>query len=248
MKIALISARRDPFISPHDMDGGCVVLRNYILELSKLGHEITIFTRAEKINTYSSNKQNAKAILQIKSGLGKININNGITIYRIPYKEVTKDIEPDKKEILEAKYFTSSLKKYLKCENFDIYHYFHLHSISGWIINKNAIPYLDKSIFSPLLITAGRTFEYNSRERLKLEKEVFNKINFIVCQSDGEINSIIHHYKLSKQKLFKIPLGVNKKLFKPKEIFFKNKKIIIINPNSIKPQKRQHDVVKMQLS
>lgn len=245
MKIALVTARRDPFISPYDMDGGCVVLRNYIKELYKLGHEVSVFTRLEETSKYNDKKTNAKARMQGRYGSGKIIINKGITIYRIPFVSAFSKDATEQGQFIEARTFTESLEKYLKAEKFDIIHYFHLMSISGWLISKKKIPYLDKTLFSPLLLTNGRTFQFQVEKRLRLERTIFNKCRYIISQSAGEIKEIKKYYKINDKKLFKIPLGVDKNIFYPKDTFNFNRKnrIVIINPNSIRPQKRQLDLV-----
>lgn len=245
MKIALVTARRDPFISPYDMDGGCVVLRNYIKELYKLGHEVTVFTRMERVSPLNDKKTNAKARMQKRHNTGRVVVNEGVTIYRIPYKRAFDIDKTEISQFIEAGSFTINLEKYLNANDFDIIHYFHLMSISGWLINKKRIPHLDKTLFSPLLITRGRTFQFPVKERLQLEKVIFNQCRYIVCQSEGELRQIKKYYGINSAKLFKIPLGVDKNIFYPKSEFNFSKKnrLIIINPNSIRPQKGQIDLV-----
>ena len=246
MKIALISARRDPFISPYDMDGGCVVLRNYIKELQRAGHEIVVFTRLEKISDLNDKKTNLKAKLQKKHGIGRVEIKNGVTIYRVNYKSSFCKIKNEDSLFSESKTFIDSIEKYLKSGNFDIIHYFHLMSIGGWLIGGRKIFNLKKTVFTPLLITKGRTFQFPTEKRLKLEKRVFNMVNYIACQSEGEIRQIKKYYKLNQNKLIKIPLGIDKDIFYPKNfIDDKSKRLIIISPNSIKAQKRQTDLIKI---
>ncbi len=244
MKIALVSARRDPFVSPYDMDGGCVVLRNYIKELHRAGHEVVIFTRMEEFSIYNDKKTNLKANLQKKHGVGRVEIKNGITIYRVKYKPSFYKNKNENSLFIESKTFIDSIEKYLKFGNFDVIHYFHLMSIAGWFIGGKNIYNLKKTVFTPLLITKGRTFQFSTKRRLELEKKVFDMVNYVICQSEGEIKQIRSYYKLKTDKLIKIPLGVDKEIFYPK-IFTKDNKrrLIIISPNSIKAQKRQIDLV-----
>lgn len=247
MKIALVSARRDPFISPYDMDGGCVVLRNYIKELQRAGHEVVVFTRLEKVSSLNDKKTNLKAKLQKKHGTGRVEIKNGVTIYRVNYKSAFCKIKNENSLFSESKSFIDSIEKYLKFGNFDIIHYFHLMSIGGWLIGGKKIFNLKKTVFTPLLITKGRTFQFTTEKRLKLEKKIFEMVDYVACQSEGEIKQIKKYYKLNQNKLIKIPLGVDKDIFYPKNFTDnkKSKKLIIISPNSIKAQKRQIDLVKI---
>lgn len=246
MKIALVSARRDPFVSPYDMDGGCVVLRNYIKELHRAGHEVVVFTRLEKVSVFNDKKTNLKAKLQEKHGIGKVIIKNGITIYRVHYNPYFNKIKKEDSLFSESKSFIDSIEKYLESGGFDIIHYFHLMSICGWLIGGKKIFNLEKTFFTPLLITKGRTFQFSAEKRLELEKDIFNMVKYIVCQSEGETQQIKRYYKLNKNRLIKIPLGVDKDIYYPKS-FNSNisKRLTIISPNSIKAQKRQSDLIEI---
>ncbi len=247
MKIALVTARRDPFISPYDMDGGCVVLRNYIKELYKLGHEVSVFTRLEKESALNDKKTNAKARMQAKHGIDRVVANEGVTIYRIPYTPAFHRNATEEGQFIEAKSFTKNLEKHLRSENFDVIHYFHLMSIGGWLLYDTEIPFLDKTLFSPLLLTKGRTFQFPIEKRIELEGKIFHTCKYIVSQSKGELAEIKKYYKTDGRKLFKIPLGIDKNIFSPKTTFnfAKRNRLVIINPNSIRPQKRQSDLVEI---
>jgi glycosyltransferase involved in cell wall biosynthesis len=243
MKIALISARRDPFLSPCDVDGGCVILRNYIKELYNLGHELHVFTRLE---TEDKEELVHKSKLQKEAGIGKVRIKNRLFSYRIPY-EICKSKDGDAGQIVEAKSFSKNLEFYFEDEKFDVYHYFHLFSISGWLSRGEKIPHVKKSFFSPLLPTFGRTFENSLKERLFLEKRVCEEIEKVVCLSQREIDIIVGIYNISENKVLKIPLGIDRMIFTPKNNFNKfdeDNKLLIVSPNAIREQKKQLEVIK----
>jgi len=248
MKIALISARRDPFISPQDIDGGCVVLRNYIKELYNFGHEIHVFTRLEQERQGAPQDLILKAKAQKITGPGKTRVKNRLFNYRIPYNACPDTQESDLKQIAEANSFAQNLEFYFEDELFDIYHYFHLFSISGWLGNSGHIPFLKKTLFSPMLPTYGRTFEYPVKTRLKLEKQVCQQVKKIICPSSRETEIIRQGYRVPKSKLVNMPLGISHKIFYTKTDFAQfnqDKKFLIISPNAIRAQKKQIEVVKI---
>lgn len=62
----------------------------------------------------------------------------------------------------------------------------------------------------------------------------------------GEIKKIEKHYGINDKRLIRIPLGVDRTIFYPKDEFNnvqKDESTIIVCPNTIKPQKQQVEVV-----
>ncbi|HBY10450.1 hypothetical protein A2473_03445 [candidate division WWE3 bacterium RIFOXYC2_FULL_42_13] len=246
MKIALISARIDPFISPVDMNGGCVLVRNYIKSLHRLGHDIHVFTRLDTENESNTERQNTKAKLQKEAGVGKVEVNNRLTIYRLPYNPMNENSKTWKFQVEESASFLKNTQKYIEKENFDIFHYFHLLSLAGWSNLCGRIPFLEKSTFSPLLISAGRKFEYLEDDRIAFEKEVIESMPIISCQSSGELEAIVREYGIDRARLIQVPLGVDTTIFYPKSDFQvteQSDKRILISPNTLKRQKKQLEVV-----
>lgn len=246
MKIALISARIDPFISPVDMNGGCVLVRNYIKSLHRLGHDIHVFTRLDIEAPNNTERQNKKAQLQKDAGTGKISVNNRLTIYRLPYKALDEKNKTWEAQVNESASFLKNVLPYLESEKFDVYHYFHLLSLAGWRLLTGSIPFLEKSTFSPLLISAGRKFEYLEDARVAYERTVMETMPVISCQSSGELNDIVTQYNIDPAKLIHVPLGVDTNIFYPKKDFLvplTTNKRILISPNTLKPQKKQLEVV-----
>lgn len=246
MKIALISAKRDPFISPQDMDGGCVVLRNYIKSLHLLGHDIHVFTRLDQVHPKNKPRINLKAELQNKAGIGRVKVNSRLTIYRLPYDLINPSETVWEDQLMESVSFLKQVQLYFDVMSFDVYHYFHLLSLAGWFNILNKIPYAEKTTISPLLLSIGREFEYVPFDRIAMEKKVFENISTISCQSMGEIKKIEKHYGINDKRLIRIPLGVDRTIFYPKDEFNnvqKDESTIIVCPNTIKPQKQQVEVV-----
>ncbi|NQS89443.1 glycosyltransferase family 4 protein [Patescibacteria group bacterium] len=244
MKIALITARVDPFISPHDMNGGCVLVRNYIKALHKLGHDIHVFTRLDTYSKNNSDKTNIKAKMQADAGTGKVKVNKRLTIYRLPYEPFKN--KTWKEQMEESASFLRNVKVYFDAEKFDIYHYFHLLSLAGWNLLTGEIPHLNKTTFSPLLLTIGREFEFPSKERIDFERDAIKKLPAISCQSVGEMETIRNEYGITDDKLVHIPLGVDTEIFYVKQDIThagKENRTILISPNTIKHQKRQLEVI-----
>lgn len=248
MHIALITARIDPFISPIDMDGGCVMVRNYIKSLYDFGHDIHVFTRLVEESPNNSEQLNTKARMQKQAGIGKVKVNPRLTVYRLPYTSFNSKEKTWEKQLQESASFLSNVKVYFDAQDFDVYHYFHLLSIAGWYLLDSEIPHVEKTTFSPLFLSVGRKFEYLSDERMVIEKKVLEHVPAISGQSKGELKTIRKSYEIGDEKLVKISLGVDTSIFYPKEDFeslLTNKRVILISPNSIKPQKRQLEAIEI---
>ncbi len=246
MRIALITARIDPFISPIDMDGGCVMVRNYIKSLYDFGHDIHVFTRLVEESPINSEQLNTKARMQKQAGVGKVKVNSRLTVYRLPYTSLNSEEKVWEKQLQESSSFLSNVKVYLDAQSFDVYHYFHLLSIAGWYLLDSEIPFIEKTTFSPLFLSIGRQFEYLPDARIDMERKILERVPAVSGQSNGELKTIRKSYGIEDEKLVKVPLGVDTSIFYPKEEFDSvttNKKVILISPNSIKPQKRQLEVI-----
>lgn len=245
MKICLITARRDPTVRPLDYDGGGNHVFNYACQLAKKGHEIHIITQLERENI-TRNKE--KAVIQSKlGGTYFFDKANNIHIHRIPYQPMNKAFKhEDYGFIRESSSFCKNLEVFYKSNKFDVYHYFHMFSVSGFISNNKKIPYRDKSIFSPLLPYLGRSYEKYIKCRVDLEKKIFKKIAYITYNSNSEKNIIIKRYGVSNEKMFSSLPGIDKKIFNPKnrKYYFSSDTYAIIYPNAIRPQKRQLFLIK----
>ncbi len=220
-------------------------MRNYIKALHKLGHDIHVFTRLDKYSSENSKRTNTKAEMQKEAGVGKVRVNKRLTIYRLPYEPLKSKTWQE--QVQESASFLRNVKTYFDAEKFDIYHYFHLLSLAGWILLDGDLPYLSKTTFSPLLLTVGREFEFPPQERIDFEMEVIRKVPAISCQSMGEMNTIRTEYKITDDKLIHIPLGVDTEIFYAKKDIMQlenNGKTILISPNTIKHQKRQIEVIR----
>ncbi|HOM77703.1 MAG TPA: glycosyltransferase family 4 protein [bacterium] len=248
MKIALISARADPYIPPVDVHGGTVVMLNLINSLSRLGHQVDIFTRLDKDADTESTERRFRAKRQTEEGGSEVQIDKNIRIFRIPYESSGKETNVWDKQLNESATFLNAIEDHLFNGNYDVIHYFHLASISGWYKKYDTPPFLKKSTFSPLFLAAGRKFEILPEEKILAERKVLNDIPIISSQSVGEAKKIIKHHNISKDKISITPLGVDLSIFYPKKDFYsvlQREVILITSPNNIKPQKKQLEVVKV---
>lgn len=248
MKIALITARADPYIHPIDVHGGTTLVLNLISSLVNKGHDVHIFTRLDEYNESNPQYKNVRALRQKEAGVGKIAMSEGLTVYRIPYVSYPETPEKWECQLKESKEFLQNVFPYLQNLKPDILHYFHLLSFVGWYSLFEEVPYLYKSTFSPLLLSVGRKFEVLPKERIDCEQKVLEQVPVISCQSNGEINTIICNYGLDKAKIVKVPLGVNTAIYYPKLNFDKvldTKRTLLISPNSIKPQKKQIEAIRV---
>jgi len=243
MKIALISARADPFIPPVDVHGGTVLMLNLIKSLSKAGHEIDIFTRLDIDSATESQERRFRAKRQEEEGGSAKKISENVSIHRLPYKSSGFEPQVWSTQLDESTSFLINLRNYLDSNKYDVIHYFHLVSVAGWYKLGNTVPYVSKSTFSPLFLSVGRKFEKLSDERIADEKKILDEISFISCQSNGEIETIKQYYNISLNKLIKVPLGVDTSLYFPKKNYEINDTTILVCPNSIKPQKKQLEVI-----
>lgn len=248
MKIALITARADPYIHPIDVHGGTTLVLNLINSLVNKGHEVHVFTRLDEYNENNPQYKNVRALRQKEAGVGKIVMANGLSVYRIPYVSYPEKPEKWTSQVKESKAFLQNVYPYLQNLKPDVFHYFHLLSFVGWYSLYDQIPWLSKSTFSPLLLSVGRKFEVLPQERIDCERKVLKQIPVISCQSTGEINTIICNYGLDKENIVKVPLGVNTAIYYPKLNFDRvmdSKRTLLISPNSIKPQKKQIEAIRV---
>jgi len=250
MKIALITARADPYIHPIDVHGGTTLVLNLISSLVNKGHEVHVFTRLDEYNENNPQYKNVRALRQKEAGVGKVVMSEGLTVYRIPYVSYPETPEKWASQLKESKEFLQNVYPYLQNLKPDVLHYFHLLSFVGWYSLFDEVPYLNKSTFSPLLLSVGRKFEVLPKERIEFEKKVLEQIPTISCQSTGEISTITCNYGIAKEKIVKVPLGVNTAIYYPKLNFDRNriedsKRTLLISPNSIKPQKKQMEAIRV---
>ncbi len=248
MKIALISARADPYIPPVDVHGGTVVMLNLINSLNRLGHQVDIFTRLDKDTNTESPERRFRAKRQVEEGGAEVQIDKNIRIYRVPYESSGKETNIWEIQLNESATFLNAIENRLATGNYDVIHYFHLASVSGWYKKHNSIPFLEKSTFSPLFLAVGRKFETLPKEKIDTERRILNDIPIISSQSTGEAEKIIKLHNVSKDKISITPLGVDLSIFYPKKDFYsilQRDIVLITSPNNIKPQKKQLDVVKV---
>ncbi len=175
-------------------------------------------------------------------------MSEGLTVYRIPYVSYPEKPEKWASQLKESKEFLQNVYPYLQNLKPDVLHYFHLLSFVGWYSLLDEVPYLNKSTFSPLLLSVGRRFEVLPKERIDCERKVLEQVPVISCQSTGEITTITCNYGLNKEKIVKVPLGVNTAIYYPKLNFDRvmdSKRTLLISPNSIKPQKKQIEATRI---
>lgn len=245
MKIALISARADPYIPPVDVHGGTVLMLNLIKALNALGHKVDIFTRLDKDKESESQARRYRASRQIEKGGMIYSINDLTTIFRLKYDSTGKEPDIWAEQLKESTSFLNNVYPFLEKNNYDVIHYFHLASIAGWKPLMGNLPFIHKSTFSPLFLSVGRKFETLSQERINDEKEILNTVSIVSCQSTGEIETIKKYYRLPEEKLVKVPLGVDSSIYYAKTEHKSKVPYILICPNSIKPQKRQLEMIEI---
>ncbi len=248
MKIALVSARADPYIPPVDVHGGTVVMLNLINSLSRLGHQVDIYTRLDKDIESESPERRFRAKRQLEEGDYEVKIDENIHIYRIPYESSGRETNVWDIQLNESATFLNAIEDKLSQGNYDVIHYFHLASISGWYKKYDCPPFLEKSTFSPLFLAAGRKFETLPKEKIEAERKILNDIPVISSQSVGEAKKIVKYHNISIDKISITPLGVDLSIFYPKKDFYsvlQRDTVIITSPNNIKPQKKQLEVVKI---
>lgn len=187
MKIALITARADPYIHPIDVHGGTTLVLNLISSLVNKGHEVHVFTRLDEYDENNPQYKNVRALRQKEAGSGRVVLSKYLTVYRIPYVSYPETPEKWTSQLKESKEFLQNVHPYLQRLKPDVLHYFHLLSFVGWYSLFDEAPYLYKSTFSPLLLSVGRKFEVLPKERIEFEKKVLEQIPTISCQSSGTI-------------------------------------------------------------
>jgi len=248
MKIAIISARADPYIHPVDVHGGTTIVVNLIDSLISRGHEIHVFTRLDKYNSTNDEYKNKRALMQQEKGIGVHKVKQGLTVYRMPYSSYPNFPEIWENKLEESMSFLSNVYPFLQDLKPDVIHYFHMLSVAGWYKLLGKIPFADRSTFSPLLLSINRQFEKLSEERILMENRILSDFPIISSQSEGEINAIVELHHIQKNKTILIPLGVNTKIYYEKLSYISTtypNKFILISPNTIKPQKKQVEVVKI---
>ncbi len=242
MNIAFLSINSDPLIPTIDSDGGAVTVRNYALELGKIGHSVDIFTSKiidSKINDY----------LKIKYIAQKENIlflSNNVKIIRKTLKDRNLDftdnelLSPDFLKIKKSFLFADSFGEELL--NYDVICVFHPLNIFG-LIQQNKIP-LEKTILFPMLLADDYSkFIYISKLYKKFEKESLILSKFISSPSNQEKETLIK-MGINKNKIIIIPRGFDKNVFRHKLHTIKNKESIdIISVGAVKPQKQQQILV-----
>lgn len=248
MKIALVSARADPYIPPVNVHGGTVVMLNLINSLSRLGHQVDIYTRLDKDLPSESKDRRFRARRQQEEGGAKQVIDKNTTMYRYPYDSSGEETNIWEKQFNESYTFLKEIQDPLERGQYDVIHYFHLASVSGWYKEYDRPPMIEKSTFSPLFLAAGRKFEKIAPEKLEIEKRILTDMPIVSGQSEGEVEKIIKHHGISNKKISMVPLGVDLSIFYSKDDFdylLKTKEVILTCPNNIKPQKKQLEVLKV---
>jgi len=247
MKIAFISGSRDPSLPNIDSDGGGITVRNYALELGKMGYHIDIYT----IRAIPSNDSNIYMAIKAEAQHDDIIvIGKNVKIIRQTIKETSKTnnkllgfLPSEISKIKNSQNFANSFKKNLS--NYEIICIFHPITAFGFFLENIIFPVTIKTILFPMLLSDEyKKFSNISSKYIKMEKEVLSKINYI-CSPSNEERAILIKKGINKNKIIVIPRGFDKRIFRyiTRRIYSKNNKIKLICVGAIRPQKQQDKLI-----
>lgn len=248
MKIAFVSANREPYIAPVDVEGGTIVMLNLAEQLTKRGHKVDVYTRLETDATADTTYKKIKAKRQQEVGGELTIIDENTKVYRHPFSYGSPSVSSWESALVESSSYLEAIEESLVNNDYDIIHYFHLASVVGWYKRYTKPPLIERSTFNPLLLTVGRRFQELDPDRIKMEKQIFQDMPCIIGQSEGEIEKIVTYHEIPADKIYYVPLGVDLSIFYPKKEYneFKESIVTLLTcPNNIKPQKKQLEVLKI---
>jgi D-inositol-3-phosphate glycosyltransferase len=168
-----------------------VYIRELSLILTKMGHEVDIFTRVPDCDE--------PKVTIVQKGLRvihlcgpKIKLYDGIKPFAQKILDFI-DTENLKYDVIHTHYFYSALVAYeLKKINLKVVHNFH----SYGSLKEKFYKTLDET-------------------RIKIEKEITYKADAIIVSTHSERSEVVDVYKGNPNKTYLIPPGVNHQIFKP---------------------------------
>lgn len=199
MKVAMITPHGDPLgkLGEPDTGGQCVYVRELSRHLGKLGAEVDIFTRQ-------------------RGGRGEIEqISENVRVIRIecgPEGFIPKeDLVPYLPE------FTEKVTEYVEKRQYDI---IHTHYWDGGFVGLKLKERLGIKMvhtshsLGVLKARALGDFE-PYKERIALEKEIYEKSDTIIATTKIEKNDIATLYGIDESRIYVIPVGVDTAFYRP---------------------------------
>jgi glycosyltransferase involved in cell wall biosynthesis len=233
MKIAFISGR-DP-TRQTDTDGATVLVYALSNQLARLGCSVSIYVPDyEHVVPNPQHKYGSEAITAI---------NDSVRVIRFPVQTAT--AEPDEYFALrsqrsdrEAAYFANE-----QLYEYDLVCIFHVtHAFA--LVEQAKLP-IERTVLFPMFLgsyyakTREVPNEYVARERSTLQA-----LSHISSPSRDEIGALINEYGVSQNVCFYTPRGFDTTVFPAQSrTRIAGDSIHIINPNNIKPQKQQRELV-----
>ncbi|MDV3104555.1 glycosyltransferase [Thermococcus waiotapuensis] len=199
MKVAMVTPHGDPLgkLGEPDTGGQCVYVKELSRHLGALGVKVDIFTRQ---------RGGRKEIEYINENVRVIRIECGPEGF-IP-KEKLMPYLPE---------FTDKVSEYFKKEGYDIVH---THYWDGGFVGmelkeRHGVKMVHTSHSLGILKAKALGDFEPYRERIELEKRIYETSNAIVATTEIEKKDIASLYGVDEGKIYVIPIGVDTTFYKP---------------------------------
>jgi len=239
MKAAIITAR-DPTYKK-DIDGNSIVVRNVSQQLSRLGHQVDIFTPlGDSSHKYDPKKASYQATASTELFPGVL-----VTRFNLEYDPSSYDEtkHPFLKRIDISAGFSSFFSDN-KLNEYDVIKILHVCNATGFL--REGLAPLEKTVLFPLMI--GKFYQKYldvPQAYIDNEKWILTNMHHIQTNTKDEASAIHNDYGVIKNSVFVIPPGYNPEIFKPtrREKINKDNSINVICANMVRQQKGQHHFV-----
>lgn len=199
MRIAMITPHGDPLgkLGEPDTGGQCVYVKELSKYLGKLGAEVDIFTRQRGGRPSTES------------------INENVRVIRIECGP--QGFIPKEKLMPYLPEFVEKVAKYMEKNEYDI---IHTHYWDGGFVGLKLKGLFDVKMIHTshslgiLKAKALGNFEAY-KERIALEKEIYEKSDAIIATTKIEKKDIATLYGIEEHKIYVIPIGVDTSFYKP---------------------------------